>query len=278
MVKFKKFLKLSPIFLPLVVFLSCSETISQAETLLVSKDDKDSPYVIIDENTKTFTLDLSASRLEKIEKSAFFSLKSRFYQKVNSQIDVKKNTDQEKDKKTEPEKINFYTLKKVIFPESLLEIDDYAFYVDSANLDQNEKIQELDFSKAMKLRRIGSFAFQGNNIKTLVLPPSITSIGKQAFAKNSLETVDFSQATKLETIETGAFFDNKITELDLSKNLILAEIFPGSFETNQINQVKFNPNSKPLIIRKSAFKNNVISVDSKLLDLPKNSRLENIFS
>ncbi|ASU14789.1 hypothetical protein CIB43_00906 [Mesomycoplasma hyopneumoniae] len=112
MVKFKKFLKLSPIFLPLVVFLSCSETISQAETLLASKNDKDSPYVIIDENTKSFTLDLSASRLEKIEKSAFFSLKSRFYQKVNSQIDVKKSTDQEKDKKMSLKKLIFILWKK----------------------------------------------------------------------------------------------------------------------------------------------------------------------
>ncbi|AJR12399.1 lipoprotein [Mesomycoplasma dispar] len=292
MLKITKFLKIAFAFTPTITFLSCGQVISQAEQLLTTKDKKDSPYVKIDEKTKSFTLDLSTSGIEKIEKSAFFSLKSRFYQKINAQNseqkesdetkkDEKKVDDSKKDtKKTDDSKnkINFYFLSKIIFPESLKEIDDYAFYADSANLQDSEKIVELDFSKATKLKRIGNFAFQGNNIKKLVLPPLITSIGKQAFAKNKLEQVDFSQATKLETIQTGAFFDNKINELDFSGNTELSEIFLASFESNQIAKVKFNPNGKPLVIRDSAFKDNIIKNETDLENLPKNSKIEGIFN
>ncbi|MXR13376.1 leucine-rich repeat domain-containing protein [Mycoplasma flocculare] len=278
MLKIRKFLKIIFIFSPVIVFFSCGETVTQAEKLLTGENKEVSPYVKIDEKTKSFTLDLSTSRIEKLEKSAFFSLKSRFYQKLNAQSLDEKNTNDSKSNKSNGEKINFYFLSKIIFPDSLIEIEDYAFYVDSANLTKCEKILELDFSKANKLQKIGNFAFQGNNVKTLVLPPSIKSIGKQAFAKNQLEQVDFSQAKKLEEIQTGAFFDNKIKELDFSANSNLVEIFPGSFESNQIEKVKFNINSKPIIIRNSVFKDNVIKTEVGIENLPKNSKLENIFS
>ncbi|WNM16575.1 leucine-rich repeat domain-containing protein [Mesomycoplasma ovipneumoniae] len=276
MFKFKKILKTLALLSPVIALSACSQSPSQAEQLLSSIDKTDSKYVKIDESTNSFVLDLSDSGLTKIDKSAFFSLKSRIYQKTTLQNQDK--TNQENSQKPQETKVNFYFLSKIIFPETLTEIEDYAFYADSANLTDKEKIQELDFSKATNLKKIGDFAFQGNNITKLVLPSSLVSIGKQAFAKNNLEQVDFSNSKNLEIIQTGAFFDNKIKHLDFSQNVKLIEIFTSAFESNKIETVKFNKSAKPVTIGTSAFKENVIKTNENFENLPELSSLKSPFN
>ncbi|WP_337899277.1 leucine-rich repeat domain-containing protein [Mesomycoplasma ovipneumoniae] len=279
MFKFKKILKTLALLSPVIALSACGQTPSQAEQLLSSIDKTDSKYVKIDESTNSFVLDLSDSGLTKIDKSAFFSLKSRIYQKTTLQNQDKTNqTDSENSQKPQETKVNFYFLSKIIFPETLTEIEDYAFYADSANLTNREKIQELDFSKATNLKKIGDFAFQGNNITKLVLPSSLVSIGKQAFAKNNLEQVDFSNSKNLEIIQTGAFFDNKIKHLDFSQNTKLIEIFTSAFESNKIETVKFNKSAKPVTIGTSAFKENVIKTNENFENLPELSSLNSPFN
>ncbi|MDW2932165.1 leucine-rich repeat domain-containing protein [Mesomycoplasma ovipneumoniae] len=279
MFKFKKILKTLTLLSPVIALSACGQSPSQAEQLLASIDKTDSKYVKIDESTNSFVLDLSDSGLTKIDKSAFFSLKSRIYQKTTLQNQDKTNqTDSENSQKPQKTKVNFYFLSKIIFPETLTEIEDYAFYADSANLTNKEKIQELDFSKATNLKKIGDFAFQGNNITKLVLPSSLVSIGKQAFAKNNLEQVDFSNSKNLEIIQTGAFFDNKIKHLDFSQNDKLIEIFTSAFESNKIETVKFNKSAKPVTIGTSAFKDNVIKANENFENLPELSSLKSPFN
>ncbi|MDW2906989.1 leucine-rich repeat domain-containing protein [Mesomycoplasma ovipneumoniae] len=279
MFKFKKILKTLTLLSPVIALSACGQSPSQAEQLLASIDKTDSKYVKIDESTNSFVLDLSDSGLTKIDKSAFFSLKSRIYQKTTLQNQDKTNqTDSENSQKPQETKVNFYFLSKIIFPETLTEIEDYAFYADSANLTNKEKIQELDFSKATNLKKIGDFAFQGNNITKLVLPSSLVSIGKQAFAKNNLEQVDFSNSKNLEIIQTGAFFDNKIKHLDFSQNDKLIEIFTSAFESNKIETVKFNKSAKPVTIGTSAFKDNVIKANENFENLPELSSLKSPFN
>ncbi|MDW2926055.1 leucine-rich repeat domain-containing protein [Mesomycoplasma ovipneumoniae] len=279
MFKFKKILKTLALLSPVIALSACGQSPSQAEQLLSSIDKTDSKYVKIDESTNSFVLDLSDSGLTKIDKSAFFSLKSRIYQKTTLQNQNQTNqTDSENSQKPQETKVNFYFLSKIIFPETLTEIEDYAFYADSANLTDKEKIQELDFSKATNLKKIGDFAFQGNNITKLVLPSSLVSIGKQAFAKNNLEQVDFSNSKNLEIIQTGAFFDNKIKHLDFSQNTKLIEIFTSAFESNKIETVKFNKSAKPVTIGTSAFKENVIKNNENFENLPELSSLKSPFN
>ncbi|WP_337903906.1 leucine-rich repeat domain-containing protein [Mesomycoplasma ovipneumoniae] len=279
MFKFKKILKTLALLSPVIALSACGQSPSQAEQLLSSIDKTDSKYVKIDESTNSFVLDLSDSGLTKIDKSAFFSLKSRIYQKTTLQNQDKTNqNNSENSQKPQETKVNFYFLSKIIFPETLTEIEDYAFYADSANLTDKEKIQELDFSKATNLKKIGDFAFQGNNITKLVLPSSLVSIGKQAFAKNNLEQVDFSNSKNLEIIQTGAFFDNKIKNLDFSQNIKLIEIFTSAFESNKIETVKFNKSAKPVTIGTSAFKENVIKTNENFENLPELSSLNSPFN
>ncbi|MHA0297082.1 leucine-rich repeat domain-containing protein [Mesomycoplasma ovipneumoniae] len=279
MFKFKKILKTLVLLSPVIALSACGQTPSQAEQLLSSIDKTDSKYVKIDESTNSFVLDLTDSGLTKIDKSAFFSLKSRIYQKTTLQNQDQTNqTNGENTQKPQETKVNFYFLSKIIFPETLTEIEDYAFYADSANLTDKEKIQELDFSKATNLKKIGDFAFQGNNITKLVLPSSLVSIGKQAFAKNNLEQVDFSNSNNLEIIQTGAFFDNKIKNLDFSQNVKLIEIFSSAFESNKIESVKFNKSAKPVTIGTSAFKENVIKTNENFENLPELSSLKSPFN
>ncbi|MHA0290682.1 leucine-rich repeat domain-containing protein [Mesomycoplasma ovipneumoniae] len=279
MFKFKKILKTLALLSPVIALSACSQSPSQAEQLLSSIDKTDSKYVKIDESTNSFVLDLSDSGLTKIDKSAFFSLKSRIYQKTTLQNQNQTNqNNSENSQKPQETKVNFYFLSKIIFPETLTEIEDYAFYADSANLTDKEKIQELDFSKATNLKKIGDFAFQGNNITKLVLPSSLVSIGKQAFAKNNLEQVDFSNSKNLEIIQTGAFFDNKIKNLDFSQNTKLIEIFSSAFESNKIETVKFNKSAKPVTIGTSAFKENLIKTNENFENLPELSSLNSPFN
>ncbi|WP_069098511.1 leucine-rich repeat domain-containing protein [Mesomycoplasma ovipneumoniae] len=282
MFKFKKILKTLALLSPIVALSACSQTPSQAEQLLASIDKTDSKYVKIDESTNSFVLDLTDSGLTKIDKSAFFSLKSRIFQKTTLQNQNQTNQpDQpgtENTQKPQETKVNFYFLSKIIFPETLTEIEDYAFYADSANLTDQEKIKELDFSKATNLKKIGNFAFQGNNITKLVLPSSLVSIGRQAFAKNNLEQVDFSNSKDLEIIQTGAFFDNKIKQVDFSQNVKLIEIFSSAFESNQIETVKFNKSAKPVTIGTSAFKDNIIKTNENFENIPESSSLNSPFN
>ncbi|MCP9306566.1 leucine-rich repeat domain-containing protein [Mesomycoplasma ovipneumoniae] len=279
MFKFKKILKTLALLSPIVALSACGQNVSQAEQLLASIDKTDSKYVKIDESTNSFVLDLTDSKLTKIDKSAFFSLKSRIFQKTTLQNQNQTNQPgTENTQKPQETKVNFYFLSKIIFPETLTEIEDYAFYADSANLTDQEKIKELDFSKATNLKKIGNFAFQGNNITKLVLPSSLVSIGRQAFAKNNLEQVDFSNSKNLEIIQTGAFFDNKIQHVDLSQNTKLIEIFTSAFESNKIETVKFNKSAKPVTIGTSAFKDNIIKTNENFENIPESSSLNSPFN
>ncbi|MDW2906053.1 leucine-rich repeat domain-containing protein [Mesomycoplasma ovipneumoniae] len=279
MFKFKKILKTLVLLSPIVALSACGQNVSQAEQLLASIDKTDSKYVKIDESTNSFVLDLTDSGLTKIDKSAFFSLKSRIFQKTTLQNQNQTNeSNSENTQKPQETKVNFYFLSKIIFPETLTEIEDYAFYADSANLTDQEKIKELDFSKATNLKKIGNFAFQGNNITKLVLPSSLVSIGRQAFAKNNLEQVDFSNSKDLEIIQTGAFFDNKIQHLDFSQNVKLIEIFSSAFESNKIETVKFNKSAKSVTIGTSAFKDNIIKTNENLENIPESSSLNSPFN
>lgn len=65
-------------------------------------------------------------------------------------------------------------LEKIILPDSLIELDEYAFSC-------NDSLKEITFGK--NLRKVGNDAFTGcDNLKQVTLPDSVTDIGSGAFS------------------------------------------------------------------------------------------------
>ena len=89
------------------------------------------------------------------------------------------------------------------------------------------------------------------NLTSVIIPNSITSIGREAFAGNSLTSVVIPDSVTKFSDEQ-QFRDNKLTYVTLSKNL--KEISGGAFSGNQLRSVDI-PNSVTLI-DDSAFQDN----------------------
>ena len=89
------------------------------------------------------------------------------------------------------------------------------------------------------------------NLTSVIIPDSITSIGREAFAGNSLTNVVIPDSVTKFSDEQ-QFRDNKLTDITLSKNL--KEISAGAFTRNQLRSVDI-PDSVTLI-NDSAFQDN----------------------
>ena len=131
-------------------------------------------------------------------------------------------------------------ITSVKFPNTLTSIGEYAF--------ENNKLSgELDLSNT-SVTSIGESAFRAycdwdedynylceDQIESLKLPSSVTSIGDHAFVNNAITSVNLPDVLK--SIGKGAFSSNAITgELDLS-NLTNLTYITG-FAGNQITSIK----------------------------------------
>ncbi|MCU4116899.1 leucine-rich repeat domain-containing protein [Mycoplasma zalophi] len=81
-------------------------------------------------------------------------------------------------------------------------------------------------------------------ISKVIFPETLEKIEKGAFFDLGLETVDFSKATKLHTIEENAFGDNKIQELSLPQSV--TNLGKNAFSNNNISNVTLPENLKAL--------------------------------
>ncbi|MGL6125008.1 MAG: leucine-rich repeat domain-containing protein [Metamycoplasmataceae bacterium] len=121
-------------------------------------------------------------------------------------------------------------ITKVILPKSLVKIGNDAF--------KDNKISSIDFTSLDNLKEIGQWAFYNNQMKSLKLPGSITTIGGRAFEKNQLTSLTLPNS--ITTIGSYAFFINRINHLILPNKLVTVE--SGAFSTNQITSLTL-PNS-----------------------------------
>ena len=94
------------------------------------------------------------------------------------------------------------TLKKVVIPETIVEICDSAFKGCTI-------LEEIDFATNSSLKKIGDEAFRGcYKIKNISIPARVESIGDDAFDNCSgLQTVVFAPASNLTKIGGYAFSD-----------------------------------------------------------------------
>ena len=82
------------------------------------------------------------------------------------------------------------------------------------------------------------WVYTGNkNIKSFILPSSITSIGKSAFDEVKATSIDFSNCTALETIKSHAFDGVQVTSINLSGLTSLKTIGDYAFFQTQATTI-----------------------------------------
>ena len=125
----------------------------------------------------------------------------------------------------------------------------------------------MTFEDNSSLKKIGAGAFQNNNITSIVIPNSVTSIENGAFFGGdnkigALTDVTFEDNSSLKTIGAGAFYNNSITSIVIPSSV--TSIGNGAFliKPNRIDaltDVIFEDNSSLKKIGAGAFYNNSIT-------------------
>ena len=107
-----------------------------------------------------------------------------------------------------------------------------------SKLDSN--ITEFIFPAGLKT--ISHGAFRHRSIKEVKFPPTLETIGDEAFFNCKDATFDFSNATQLQSIGSRAFYSCKETTFDFSNATQLKSIGEGAFRNcRAIKEVKFPP-------------------------------------
>ena len=101
-------------------------------------------------------------------------------------------------------------LAKITIPASVMSIGARAFFADSYG--QPMTLASVTFEKGSRLESIGDSAFYGcSEITEIIIPASVTSIGNQAFCRDStrapmeLARVIFEYGSRLQSIGAQAF-------------------------------------------------------------------------
>ncbi len=122
-------------------------------------------------------------------------------------------------------------IKEISIPSSCTTIGDDAFEYCTA-------LETFTIPEDSKLESIGTFAFSGANaIKSFYFPPSLKSIGANAFRFTNVTSFEFSEG--LETIGAEAFVGNDMTMVVLPQSL--TTIGDGVFTSCSDLKVVYHP-------------------------------------
>lgn len=97
--------------------------------------------------------------------------------------------------------------------------------------------------------KIGSFAFEYNQLISINIPDSVTTIGNSAFSYNQLTSINIPDSVT--EIEESAFYNNRLTSINIPDSV--TEIGYGAFDNNNLNYVYIGSNSKLTSIGSMAF-------------------------
>lgn len=145
------------------------------------------------------------------------------------------------------------SLKSVTIPNSVVEIGNTAFNTCG--------IENLTFEKTSKLKSIGSNAFSGNKITSLVLPGSLNSTiwnsAYSVFANNQISNLTIENGD-INYIPAGAFKGNKLTTVTIPSSI--KSINDSAFEDNLLETVNIEEGLE--FLGTSCFaKNNLSSIN-----------------
>ncbi len=96
-------------------------------------------------------------------------------------------------------------IKKLMLPDSVLEIGEYAFSSQSVSLPVDGCIEQIKLP--LKLRKIGDSAFSFQHVKCITIPQNVTNIGKKAFEGCIHLKRVIIKSRKLKKIGRDAFYD-----------------------------------------------------------------------
>ncbi|MGN1000711.1 MAG: leucine-rich repeat protein [Bacilli bacterium] len=152
-------------------------------------------------------------------------------------------------------------------------------------------LEELIFESGSQLQTISAAAFNKNcsynsyakysslNLKKVVLPDTVQSIGDVAFCGNSIESLSLPR--QLQTIGVQAFSNNSIGGTLVIPNK-LESIGNSAFSTNKISSLKFEDNTSLVTIPEAAFSSNSIGgtlvIPNKIESIEKNAFYANKIS
>ncbi|GMO66117.1 MAG: hypothetical protein Ta2A_14120 [Treponemataceae bacterium] len=83
------------------------------------------------------------------------------------------------------------------------------------------------------LTSIGIAAFQENKLNAIVIPANVTTIGEYAFSYNNITQVTFSP--KMKEIPLAAFYNNNLTSIRIPDNILKIEVM--AFAKNLITEI-----------------------------------------
>lgn len=128
-------------------------------------------------------------------------------------------------------------------------------------------LQNVDLTNDNDLTTIGDLAFVSDQIKTVDLPDSVTSVGDNAFTYNNALT-SVTMSANLETIGNQAFAeDTNLQNVDFSKDTALTTIADAAFSGDaKITGVDLSNSNKLTSIGNQAFMYNSASTEVKLPD------------
>lgn len=158
-------------------------------------------------------------------------------------------------------------LKSITLPDSLAYISPSAFVGSSIesvkipknvhsiyeNAFENTVINSVEFEKGSKLETIDKSAFKGcSNLKSIVIPASVTTIGTFAFWDcTNLTSVTFEEGSELETLND-LFKNTCITEFTIPKSV--TEIAPWAFiGLSSLTKVVFEDDSNVTVLPTQLF-------------------------
>lgn len=135
----------------------------------------------------------------------------------------------------------------VSIPANVTQIGENAFYSTSIN--------SLAFENNSKITTIGANAFAGNQIATLALPNSLTTIGEGAFRNNaSLTEANLPSNNNYQTVSNNLFNGAKLTSITIPDNV--TTIGANTFYNNDLQEIIIADTSKLQSIGSQAFSGN----------------------
>ena len=157
------------------------------------------------------------------------------------------------------------SIESIKIPKKVYCIGESAF--------ENTVINSVEFDEGSKLETIDKSAFKGcNNLKSIVIPASVTTIGAYAFSGcTNLTSVTFEEGSKLETLNS-IFQNSGITEFTIPKSV--TEIAPWVFDgLSSLTRVRFEDDSNVTALPTQLFNGcyNLITVD-----FGRNSKIQTI--